>query len=266
MVCRRCQPGQGRVGIELRRARHASTFPQAPLRSRTVGFPEYGSDPGFPLKAFRNTRKLKRWLAYTPLLSRLPAGSSAKTGSSDTRRGPVGDRQVPRAPLPETSVTRFRVVSPTTSKGATPSSSLLRAHAPDHHPPPGFHVSHLYPWSLQVAASPCWVMVLPTFLCKSVPGCLGHDPGGLLSAHACFFPNVIGLPYVPPIGRLSRVDPLRDSTAEGVSRSSPFLTFRPPGLFATQVSPTATAHNRRAAVAFPSEQNLCRYLHRHRIC
>ena len=74
------------VGIELRRARHASTFPQAPLRSRTVGFPEYGSDPGFPLKAFRNTRKLKRWLAYTPLLSRLPAGSSAKTGSSDTRR------------------------------------------------------------------------------------------------------------------------------------------------------------------------------------
>ena len=28
------------VGIELRRARLSSTFPQAPLRSATVGFPE----------------------------------------------------------------------------------------------------------------------------------------------------------------------------------------------------------------------------------
>jgi len=174
---------------------------------------------------------------------------------------------VPRAPLPETSVTRFRVVLPTTSKGATPSSSLLRAHAPDHHPPPGFRVSHLDP----VVCAGCCQPLLgdgPSrrYLCKSVPRCLGHDPGGSSGAPACFFPNVIGLPYIPPIGRLTRVDPLRDCTAEGVSRSSPFLTFRPPGLFATQVSPTATAHNRRAAVAFPSEQNLCRYLHRHRIC
>jgi DDE superfamily endonuclease len=74
------------VGIELRRARRASTFPQAPLRSRTVGFPEYGSDPGFPLTAFLHMRKLKRWLAYTPLIPSLPSGSSAKAGSSDTRR------------------------------------------------------------------------------------------------------------------------------------------------------------------------------------
>jgi hypothetical protein len=74
------------VGIELRRARLASTFPQAPLRSRTVGFPEYGSDPGFPLTAFLNMRKLKRWLAYTPLILSLPSGSSEKAGSSDTCR------------------------------------------------------------------------------------------------------------------------------------------------------------------------------------
>jgi hypothetical protein len=74
------------VGIELRRAQLASTFPQAPLRSRTVGFPEYGSDPGFPLKVFLHMRKLKRWLAYTPLIPSLPSGSSAKAGSSDSRR------------------------------------------------------------------------------------------------------------------------------------------------------------------------------------
>jgi hypothetical protein len=169
--------------------------------------------------------------------------------------------------LPETSVTRFRVVSPTTSKGTTPSSSLLRAHASDHHPPPGFRASTLISSGLcRLLPAPAGQWSFPTFLCKSVPGCLGHDPGRSLGAHACFFPNVIGLPYIPPIGRLTRVDPLRDCTAEGVSRSSPFLTFRPPGLFATQVSPTATASHRKAAVAFPSEQNLCRYLHRHRIC
>jgi hypothetical protein len=79
-------PAPGGVGIELRRARRESTFPQAPLRSRTVGFPEYGSDPGFPLKAFPNMRKLKRWLAYAPLIAGLPSGSSAKAGSSDSRR------------------------------------------------------------------------------------------------------------------------------------------------------------------------------------
>jgi hypothetical protein len=59
---------------------------QAPLRSRTVGFPEYGSDHGFPLKVFLHMRKLKRWLAYTPLIPSLPSGSSAKAGSSDSRR------------------------------------------------------------------------------------------------------------------------------------------------------------------------------------
>jgi hypothetical protein len=74
------------VGIELRRARRESTFPQAPLRSRTVGFPEYGSDPGFPLTVFLNMRKLKRWLASTPLIPSLPSGSSEKAGSSDTCR------------------------------------------------------------------------------------------------------------------------------------------------------------------------------------
>jgi len=180
----------------------SSMFPQAPLRSRTVGFPEYGSDPGFPLMAYPNIRKLKRWLAYTPLISSLPSGSSEKAGSSDSRRCPAWDRQVPRAPLPEASVTRFRVVSPTTSKGATPSSSLLRAHAPDHHPPPRFRVTLIPSGLCRLLPAPAGRWSFPTFLCKSVPRCLGHDPGGSSGAYACFFPDVVGLPYVPPIGRL----------------------------------------------------------------
>ena len=42
----------------------------------------------------------------------------------------------------------------------------------------------------------------------------------------------------------------RDFTAAGVSRSLPFLTFRPPGLFATQVSPTAAAARLRGSRDF----------------
>jgi hypothetical protein len=52
---------------------------------------------------------------------------------------------VPRAPLPVTSVTHDRVASSATSKGITPSSSLLRAHAPNQFPPPEFVYPHLSP-------------------------------------------------------------------------------------------------------------------------
>ena len=45
------------------------------------------------------------------------------------------------------------------------------------------------------------------------------------------------------------------------------LSFRPPGLLATQVAPTAGALvASRAAVACTCEQNPCCYLHGHRIC
>jgi len=79
-----------RVGIEPRRAHWVeidqATFPRAPLRSCTVGFPEYSSDLGFPPEAFPTQRRLKRWLAYTPPRVGLPPGSSFKDGSSDPRR------------------------------------------------------------------------------------------------------------------------------------------------------------------------------------
>jgi hypothetical protein len=109
---------------------------------------------------------------------------------------------VPRAPLPETSVTRFKVVSPPTSKGATPSSSLLRAHAPDHNPPPRFRITLIPSGLCRLLPAPAGRWPFPTFLCKSVPRCLGHDPGGSLGAYACFFPNVVGLPQALPMGRL----------------------------------------------------------------
>ena len=49
------------------------------------------------------------------------------------------NRQVPRAPLPDSRCYRLvRVASRTTWKGITPSSSLLRAHASDQTPPVAF--------------------------------------------------------------------------------------------------------------------------------
>src|SRR5215475_4956324 len=107
------------------------------------------------------------------------------------------------SPLPEASVTAFRVMS-TPPRRALPlrprSYGLMRQTTTLHH---NFVLPHLYP----VVCAGCCQPLLgdgPSrrYLCKSVPGCLGHDPGGVLGAHACFFPNSIGLPYIPPIGRL----------------------------------------------------------------
>ena len=82
---------------------------------------------------------------------------------------------MPRAPLPGTSVIHARVVSCTTSKGVTPSSSLLRAHAPNQLPPPEFVYPHLSP---EVFAG-CCEPLLETgssrrYLYMSFPGCLSH--------------------------------------------------------------------------------------------
>ena len=82
------------------------TFPQAPLRSRTVGSPESGSDLGLALTAFPVQRKLKCWSIYTPhpiglqvSLDLVPgSGSSVASGSVSGLRL-FQTRQVPRAPL-----------------------------------------------------------------------------------------------------------------------------------------------------------------------
>ena len=148
---------------------------------------------------------------------------------------------MPRAPLPVTSVTHDGLMSSTTSKGVTPSSSLLRAHAPNLVPSSGIRVSTL------ISQGPCRLLRTPAgnwffptlslqvFLRMLEP----WVPSGLQGASACYFPCIIGLPQLPPLGRLSPNRPAKRLHAAGVSRSSLFLTFRPPGLLATQVSPTA---------------------------
>ena len=105
------------------------------------------------------------------------------------------------------------------------------------------------------------------FFCMSVSGCLGHDPGGTSGAHACFFPDVIGLPSDRPKMRSA----VRTVPLEEISRGEIFEIVTIPSVQASWLArhpdlPYRCGSHPRAAVAFPFEQNLCRYLHRHRVC
>ncbi len=153
----------------------------------------------------------------------------------------VPDRQVPRAPLPLRGVTSSGMTSSAISKGVTPSSSLIRAHASDQNPPAAFR-----PWPR--SAGPCRLLPapaerwpFPTLSLQVFPKMPGSRSRRGVGCTCLFLPQRHRPSPHPAHGSASRVGPLRDFTAAGVSRSSPFLTFRPPGLFATQVSPTATA-------------------------
>src|SRR6516164_1174121 len=80
------------------------------------------------------------------------------------------------------------------------------------------------------------------------------DPVGLQGASACFFPCIIGLPQVPPMGRLPRIAPQRDFVRRvfrdrRYSLRSGLLVCSPPR------SPLPLRQEgRRAAVTFPPEQ------------
>src|SRR6202035_2481916 len=120
-----------------------------------------------------------------------------------------------------------------------------------------FVYPHLFPEVLAGCCEP----LLETgssrrYLCKSLPGCLSHLSLRvveciclLLPLTSSAFPNSrrwVGFPNRPA----------KRLRAAGVARSSLFLTFRPPGLFATQVSPTAAQFlPRRPAVTFTPEQS-----------
>jgi len=149
---------------------------------------------------------------------------------------------VPRAPLPGTSVTRAMVASSTTSKGVTPSSSLLRAHAPNQFPPPDFVIHTYFQRSLQVAAS----SLLGTgssrrYLRKSFLRCLALNPDGPTECTCLFLPRChrpsldpsqVGFPFLPRT---------RFSTVRFRGCHRTVLSFKPPSLLVSQIAPTAAA-------------------------
>ena len=102
------------------------------------------------------------WFAYEPVSFRgaaLPGSASRSSHSLETTKCPE--------PLCPSQVLPARVRLAVPSEGATPLSSLLRAHAPDPHPPSSSALAS-FGGSLQVVASPCWMVALPDVISASL--------------------------------------------------------------------------------------------------
>jgi len=88
------------------------------------------------------------------------------------------DRRVPRAPLPSTGVTRAGTASRAAWRGVTPSSSLIRAHAPDH-PPPNASGRPWPPGLCRLSPVPAARWPFPTLSLRSLRGCSDPYPAAL---------------------------------------------------------------------------------------
>jgi hypothetical protein len=141
--------------------------------------------------------KLKRSHAYTPEDTGSTSGSAPAAAHRYLVQGPDDARA--QHPPPTESLFAHRGRYPRwgelqfTSAGVTRPSSLLLAHAPDHSPPRG-SARCSSARSLQVAASPCWKVVLPDI----IPAPLAQELGPVArrlphSELAHFFPEDIGL-------------------------------------------------------------------------
>lgn len=153
-------------------------------------------------------------------------------------RTPTWGRQVPRAALPRVSVTASREALDASWKSITPSSSLVPAHAPDLLPS-----TRLRHGLTRTVFAGCCQPLLGTgpsrrYLCQSFPACLDPYSGCSRGAHARFFPQDIGLPRVRT-GSALRIYPTATSVGTRFRSCSHLLMFRPAGLLATPVAPTA---------------------------
>ena len=175
---------------------------------------------------------------------------------------------MPRAPLPVTSVTGDRVASSTTSKGVTPSSSLLRAHAPNQFPPLEFVYPHLSPEVLAGCCEP----LLETgssrrYLYMSFPGCLSHGSRRVVGCLCLLLPLHRRPSPSPACGSAFPELPRKETSCGGCFEivAIPYVQAswfaRHPGL------PCRCALNgRRTAVTFTPEYLTHRYQCMHRAC
>ena len=104
------------------------------------------------------------------------------------------------------------------------------------------------------------------YLCESFPRCPSQCPGGLLSAFAWFFPS-IHRPS-PSFDWVGFPRPSVNTTFHGSAFEAAAISFmfRPPGLLASQIVPTAASSPAGQPRLFTSEQNVRRYLRTHRTC
>jgi hypothetical protein len=120
--------------------------------------------------------------------------------------------------------------------------------------------------SLQVAASPCWVMALPDV----ISGCLSLDARAPIAVVCEVLipvssPTSSAFPAVSS-GRLFHGYHSTTSEWRMFRDCSHSVMFGPPSLLAIQVVPTSREYIPRAAMASTSEQNIRRYRRMHRIC
>ena len=186
------------------------TFPQAPLRSRTVGFPQSGSDLGLiPRESAQRERSsstdshtLLPTLVY-PRICPLTVLRPYMSGTEGTTKCPE-----PLCPIKELPIMVGHPSVP--SEGITPPSSLLRAHAPILNPSTasGFN---LVRWVF-AGCRQSLLGVGPSrpYLCESFPGCLDPYPGSPCGALTRFFPQDIGL---PPVRIRSATNHVRTATS-----------------------------------------------------
>jgi hypothetical protein len=161
-----------------------TTFPKAPLRSRTVGFPESGSGLGssryFSGRAFLHDAKLRCWRTLRPDAMEFAPSLRHNTGpaepSSESGCVPiVMATECPEPLCPERVLPALRR-PPKPPGGALPprrrSYGLMRQTIPLPAPP----VRPLCTGSLQDLASPCWKMALPDIISAILVWVLGPLP------------------------------------------------------------------------------------------
>ena len=150
--------------IDMAELSSAGLWPCRPLHGQS-DFPSPVGSSSFPQRIFPRILRLKRSPAYTPWMKGYTSSSTALELHTAIwlyvqTAFPNAARHLPRAPLPESGVTSLGEMSRISSAGITQPSSLIRTHAPHPIPPPG-SARCSSGGSLQVAASPCWKMVVP---------------------------------------------------------------------------------------------------------
>ena len=205
----------------------------ASLRSRTVGFPESGSDLGLSSAGLPGRGEAQAAARIHPCQRRFTCGLApafspcARFRLGVRGRAGVRGRQVPRAPLHAT--------------GVTPPSSLLLAHAPDQNPPAGSGVPRTA-GLCRLSLLPAGRWPFPVLSPRSMHGCLDPCPAAPLQCTCPFLPE--GLRPHLTCQRFGTLETRRCATLptgkvfRGCSHS---VMFRLPCLLDPQVAPTTKA-------------------------
>ena len=166
-----------------------------------------------------------RWFAIAALRPFLGVNGSAGSASSAVpRTAKCPEPLCPVGVLPLPAWCRC-----TTWECFLTPSSLLRAHAPDRNPPTDFGVT-LYDRSLQVVASPCWVMAFPDVISAIRVRAPGPLPRGVFPMlRPVTFSGSISL-TISVSGSALQLSPQATSRDECISELQSFLYVRAPAL------------------------------------